>query len=373
LVGKSKVNGVNVVFASVVFILVLSIAFQSNAYAVTMQTVLNPDSNIARVSYEELHVATLNFPASSHLAKLLSSPQKLVVVASTNDTRKDNQQSMQNLLASINNEFRKHNSIVNAKSASLRITTEVKPFSTTSSLLSQQVLMTIDIDNYVIPNQQDSSHKYLDFNWRAFTVSDPLRITYIDNSTNTEKTVEANILSDAMEGVVPGFRDALVQSGATPKDIAFLQRPILDFDKLSLSMDKWYVLFDPTASLRETEGYGFVGEANSAKVVTIYSLGEGSIREGAHDDTIYNTSFGPGKEYSMEFKIPAPNSRIDVLGYSNMHSSGGQDTAVISDKNEGGSSYAGNFPFVVLGSLGGIMAAVVSFVLLKSRVSKVKR
>jgi hypothetical protein len=73
------------------------------------------------------------------------------------------------------------------------------------------------------------------------------------------------------------------------------------------------VLFDPTASLRETEGYGFVGEANGTKVDTINSLGECSIREGAHTDTVYTNSFGQKSSsnsalYSVEFRIPAPNS-----------------------------------------------------------------
>jgi hypothetical protein len=74
----------------------------------------------------------------------------------------------------------------------------------------------------------------------------------------------------------------------------------------------------------------------------------------------------------MEFNVPPPNSRIDVLGYSNMHSSNGLDTSVISDKNEGGSSYAGNFPLVVLGSFGAIIAVIVGFVLIKSRTPKVE-
>ncbi len=33
---------------------------------------------------------------------------------------------------------------------------------------------------------------------------------------------------------------------------------------------------DPAAELAETQGYGYKGETNGAKVVTIYSLGEGS-------------------------------------------------------------------------------------------------
>ena len=57
-----------------------------------------------------------------------------------------------------------------------------------------------------------------------------------------------------------------------------------------------------------------------------------------------------------------------VPGYSKMTTSGsGDSVAVISDQNEGGSSYAGNFPLVVLGSLGGIMGGITGFVLFKGR------
>jgi hypothetical protein len=56
-----------------------------------------------------------------------------------------------------------------------------------------------------------------------------------------------------------------------------------------------------------------------------------------------------------------------VLGYSKMTTTGGNDMAVISSTNEGGSSYASNFPLVVLGLLGGIMAGVTGLVLFKAR------
>ena len=46
------------------------------------------------------------------------------------------------------------------------------------------------------------------------------------------------------------------------------------------------------SSLVETQGYGYKGEANGAKVDTIYSLGEGSIREGKHEEKVYNSLFG---------------------------------------------------------------------------------
>jgi hypothetical protein len=132
------------------------------------------------------------------------------------------------------------NSVATAKSADITITTEIKPYSQTSSMLEQQVPMGVDIDNFVIPNNKDTTHKYIDFNWRAFTINDPLKITYIDNSTKkSEKTAELNMMSNAVENIAPGFTDALKQASAGSDSIAFLQRPIIDFSKLSLSMDRW--------------------------------------------------------------------------------------------------------------------------------------
>ena len=107
--------------------------------------------------------------------------------------------------------------------------------------------------------------------------------------------------------------DAFKSAGATQQAITLLNKPVLDYSKLSTSMDKWYVLFDPAASLVETQGYGFKGEANNARVVTIYSLGEGSIREGKHEETVYDSSFGTGAGiYSLLLTVPAPNARLDV-------------------------------------------------------------
>jgi hypothetical protein len=128
----------------------------------------------------------------------------------------------------------------------------------------------------------------------------------------------------------------------------------------------------PTASLVETQRFGFQGEENGARVDTIYSLGEGSIREGTMDPTVSNSNFGTAPNtYSLTFTVPPPAARIDVLGYSKMTTtSDGRSVAIISNQNEGGSSYAGNFPLEVLSVLGGMMLAIVVFVLFKARTPK---
>lgn len=131
--------------------------------------------------------------------------------------------------------------------------------------------------------------------------------------------MNVNYMSGVLDAAIPGVMDAFRRAGATQQTIALLNKPVLDYSKLSTSTDKWYVLFDPAASLVETQEYGYKGETNGAKVDTIYSLGEGSIREGKHEESVYSSSFGTGeKPYSLSLTVPPANARIDLLGYSKM-------------------------------------------------------
>jgi hypothetical protein len=223
----------------------------------------------------------------------------------------------------------------------------------------------------MLPNNQDPDHKFVDFNWRSFTVNQPIILSYMDNKSGTTKNIEINYMSGVLDAAMPGFMNALKAAGAPLKTISLLQTPVISYNKLSESMDRWYVLFDPAASLVETQGYGYKGEANGARVDTIYSLGEGSFREGVMEPTVSYSKFGTAPNtYSLSFTVPPPAARIDLLGYSKMTTSGDSNVAIISKQNEGGSSYAGNFPLVVLTALGGMMGGVVAFVLLKTRTRK---
>jgi hypothetical protein len=70
-----------------------------------------------------------------------------------------------------------------------------------------------------------------------------------------------------LDGAMPSFKDASKKAGAT-KATLLLQIPVIDYSKRSESMDRWYVLFDP--SLVETQRFGFQGEANGASEYDIF-------------------------------------------------------------------------------------------------------
>jgi hypothetical protein len=343
-------------------------------HAVTLTSIINPESTTTTVNYQETHPTQFSYPANSHLALLFKQlPHRISINASSldvnNQNKNNNTVAMQNLLKAINEQFQGKNSIVRATGVNVSFIADIEQFSDTETSVDQRISVNLNLENFVIPNSNDPTHKYIDLNWRSFIINDsiPLQYTNSSHSKATTTGVDINHLLSMLYSLNPNFKKEI---NSNSSDTKILNSPLIDFSKLSTSMNDWYHLFDPAAELAETKGYGFKGEVNGAKVVTIYSLGEGSIREGAHVDTIYDVTFGNGKQYKAELTLPAPNGRIDILGYSKLASSSGQDTAIVSQTNEGGSSYAGSFPILVLGALGGFMLVVVVIVLIKSRKTK---
>jgi hypothetical protein len=345
------------------------------AAAVTLTAVLNPNQDVTNATYEEIHTVLIDYPQNSQVAALLqNSPARITITATSSPTEqnKQNAAAMQSFLDGINQALTNAHSNVQATTVSLKFIADIKHYSNTESIVAQRTMLALGLQGYMLSNNQDTNHKFVDFNWRAFTINQPIHLSYIDNKTGTSKNIEVNYMSGVLDAAMPGFMDTLKKAGATQQTILLLQMPVIDYSRLAESMDRWYVLFDPTASLVETQRFGFQGEENGARVDTIYSLGEGSIREGTMDPTVYNSNFGMAPNtYSLTFTVPPPAARIDVLGYSKMTTtSDGRSVAIISNQNEGGSSYAGNFPLVVLSVLGGMMVAIVVFVLFKARTPK---
>ena len=55
--------------------------------------------------------------------------------------------------------------------------------------------------------------------------------------------------------------------------------PLLDYEEIGMPMDRWHFLFDPTGSQASAAGSGY---QRNSKVVSVFSLGESSFREGTH-------------------------------------------------------------------------------------------
>ena len=160
------------------------VSFNHNlAYAVTLTSLINPDSSTTTVNYQESHPMQFNYPANSHLLYFLNNlPQRISINASTMDSanqNKNNTLAMQNLLKLINEQFQSKSSIVRATSANVSFIADIKQFSNTETSVDQRISLDLTLENFVIPNSNDPSHKYIDLNWRDFKINEPIILQYV--------------------------------------------------------------------------------------------------------------------------------------------------------------------------------------------------
>ena len=80
-------------------------------HAVTLTSLINPDSTISSVNYQESHPIQFNYPLNSNLALLFKQlPQRISINASSIDSineNKNNTYAIQNLLNLVNEQFQK--------------------------------------------------------------------------------------------------------------------------------------------------------------------------------------------------------------------------------------------------------------------------
>jgi hypothetical protein len=111
-------------------------------------------------------------------------------------------------------------------------------------------------------------------------------------------------------------------------------------------------------------GSGFK-EIAGAKVVSIFSLGESSFREGTFKDIEQEAKATvDGTSVNIHTFKSKPSAQIQIAGFAQLR---GQFVTVSEEAPQGTNTATGGFPLQVLLILGGMMGAVAVFVLFKAR------
>jgi hypothetical protein len=199
----------------------------------------------------------------------------------------------------------------------------------------------------------------LDLDWRSVLVDEPLPV-----DAPQYGNISVNYPIGLIQATYPEFAQALLNSEAA----GLMREPLFNFQDMGVGMERWHFLFDPTGSQAGAAGSGFE-EIGGARVVSIYSLGESSFREGTFSEKVTQASADiNGAQVEIESTTPPPSGQIQIAGFSRIEKSGDNELAfVTAEAPEGTVTATGGFPIQVLLVLGGMMGAVAVFVLLKTR------
>ncbi len=332
---------------------VLFSGFLTPAFAAQLDTLLMPADNTGEALYKIVDIVYIEYPNGGKIKAELENVSDQISFTADRNTP-----GVQELIDKINQVLvKERHSPVIIEELKLDYKAGLKADSD-RAVLERLLRFDAKITNFVINAGTTEEGTLIDLNWRGFKLDEPAVI-----KTEEYGDVEINFASGYFYARQPEVMKILENSDAGK----VLNKPSIEFTEFTaLTLDKWHWSFDPTGSIKESEGWGFT-EVGGANVVTFFALGEGSIREGIHRETITEVDVAvDGEQYKVRNTTPPSAASIQILGYATENIQGSDEGATVFENAPAGGtgkSYAGGFPITVLMVLGGMMGAIAGFVL----------
>ena len=324
-------------------------SFVSQIYAIEMTTVVIPSLDEAQAQFTGDGIVTITYDPNSALSKNLTGFDENVKFKANMSTP-----GMQELVSTINQVLNQKQTTARIQNATLDYNAQIH--GTPGQLkISYLVRLKPLIQGVTLPNQNDSAVNVIDMDWRSFVVPQPLNLQVPGLGE-----INVNYPIGLLQAKLPNLAS---QIAATDTE-KLLEKPIFDFALMGQLLDTWHFLFDPTGSQAGMLGSGFE-EIAGAKVVSIFSLGESSFREGTFQDIEQEAKATiDGTTVNIHTFKSKPSGQIQIAGFAQLR---GEFVTVSEDAPQGTSTATGGFPLQVLLILGGMMGAVAVFVLFKAR------
>lgn len=352
------------VIAATLFAALLSLGMVPSALANDMNAVLIPERNKAEGHFIAVKNVELRYPAGSGIASQLDDKTHRVqftISGAMNST----ENGISNAISAFNAAMIGAGSPVQVTEMRLTYTGVVKG-GPTSTLISYKIEAVPLMERFVLSENtgEEGVSEIVDLEWRGIHVTQPIVVTPSENVEGVDGEMEINMPIGLIEELYPDLAQEIQSTNA----MEIFGDPILDFEAFDQTIDTWHFLFDPSGSLVESSA--FFREESGAKVVSIYSLGESSFREGTFEAEEHDVTANiGGAEVLVHSQVPAPSGQIQVAGFSNADVSqpDAEFATVTADAPEGFSTATGGFPIQVLLVLGGMMGAIAVFILWKAR------
>ena len=326
----------------------------SQSFASQMEVFLLPVRDAADPIFTSVRFITLLYEPGSELAKVFNGKNERITFTLNSTT-----QGMKELQNIVNEAIlREKHSLIQLNNSKLEYTAQIRGDEDRAQI-SYKIKFAPHITNYVLPSNS-TSNKALDLDWRSVVVQGPLTVTVPKYGE-----FDINYPIGPVKALYPEVAQKLESVEQSKK---IFDTPLLDYEEIGFPMDRWHFLFDPTGSQASAAGAGYAEEGES-KVVSVFSLGESSFREGTHaaKESSISTTID-GSKVNIKSSDPPPSAQIQISGFAQIKKISNAEIAFVSPTGPSGTTTAtGGFPIQVLLILGGMMGAVAILVLIKAR------
>jgi len=214
-----------------------------------------------------------------------------------------------------------------------------------SASIDYKIILSGTLSDYLIRERQGQSPAIIDMAWRGISVDGEVVIS----------GVEINMPISAIKENNPIVFSKIAGTEADE----LLSESLIDAEGIkNQALSNWHFLFDPTGINVDAATFG-LSEEITGFVVSGFTMGESSIREGIQIEKVKEAQFTADKIYVLRTIQSADNANLDVIGFANVDTLDGLEIlGVTPTAPEGfGTTSTGDFPVSIIYGMA-TMAAV---------------
>lgn len=336
------------VFLTVLIAGLIVIGSSSPIWAAQVDAKINPNSDTSPFSYNYQKTIFIEYPDGGKLFDELH--DKEWTVSGSADASNP---GVQKLIDSINRKIQSDGS--HAKISDLNVTYQVHlKGRNLNTSIDYKVILKGSLTDYVIT--KDQVRTLVDMGWRGMSTNDSV---IIDG-------VEINLPISMIKDKEPAVYDIL--SGTEADTI--LSKPLIDADYiLEQPMTNWHFLFDPTGINVDAGTFG-LDESISGFVVSSWTMGESSLREGRQVERVFEAPVSADQNYVVRSVQSSDQGNIAAIGFGALDVLDGLEIAGITPTPPEGyqTTSTGEFPVTIVYGMAG-MAAIggIAFFIFSNR------
>ena len=327
------------------------IGSSSSVWAAQVDARINPNSDSSPFTYSYLKTIFIEYPNGGTLFDELH--DKEWTVSGTADASNP---GVQKLIASLNKKMQADGSHAHISDLNVSYDFHLKGRNLQTSV-DYKVILKGTLSGYVIT--KDQVRTLVDMGWRGMGTNDSI---IIDG-------VEINMPISLLESEEPAVYEILRDTEAD----SILSKSLLNADFiLQQPMTNWHFLFDPTGINVDAGTFG-LDKSISGFVVSSWTMGESSLREGRQVERVFEATVTADETYTIRSVQAADQGNIAAIGFGALDVLDGLEIAGITPTppKDYGTTSTGGFPITIVYGMAGLAAiGGIAFFIFSNRALK---
>lgn len=317
-------------FLVVIFAGLLIIGSSSSVWGAQLDARLVPDEESADIKITYQRNIWIGYDEGGQLADELREKQwEINVMADSSNP------GVQDLMQKLNQKITSDGSGARITDLRVEYSAEIIGRGANTSI-DYQIVLYPTLSSYNIRQYSDGSPSLVDMGWRGLTTAEEI---IIDG-------VEINFPSSALISKDPAAYDII----AGTEGEAIMTKHLINADGIrDQPLTNWHFLFDPTGINVDAGTFG-LDESISGFVVSSYTMGESSIREGRQVEKEFSAEFTVDRPYEIRSVESADSANLHLIGLGAVDNLEGIEIVGVTPRAPEGytTTSSGEFPVMII-------------------------